>query len=705
MESSLVARLMTATVQGSLFLVGIGLICVLLRGLPAAWKCWLWRLVPLKFGLALVLAVSVPVVLPGALRQAARLSLPAGSAQALTAVASTRLPSSIAPIDTQASIAASKPAASIAPPPSATWNPTQILLGCWLAGVALVLCKGIAGWMRGRQTLRMSEHSQLTRLMTSMQLLPTDADWRAPLNVRTVPDLAAPALVGAIRPTILLPSDFFESQSKAVTSALAHELAHLKRRDIGWLLLAELVKALFWFNPLIWIACREQRLEAEIAADQMARRWTATSPKEYAEHLLQWVEPSRARKSPVLAAPGLIPSTHELLKRVKAMSRTAYGSRAATLLGVVILPLLVLGLVPFRIAQVTGSGLASSPWPKFHGGAESMGRGLGGGAQGARSWRFKAGDSVQASPVIGPDGTVYVGSEDLSEYAIDGRTGKKKWSFPTQGIVTSSAALGSNGMLYVGSQDGRLYALNAATGTKSWEFLTDGILYGSPTIGDDGTVYFGSWNGTFYALDAATGIQRWSYSACGAVASTPALGRNGLVYFGSHSKKLFALDAASGQMKWTFEAGDAVVDPAVGPDGTVYVGSWDGNLYALNGETGALKWSYLTNGKIYSCPAIGGDGTVYFSSDDQRVYALDSVTGARKWAFVSGGPIYASPVIGADGTVYVGSLDQRFYALDGVTGRTRWSYSGENAIKSSACIGSDGTLYFGDDSGYLAALH
>ena len=65
---------------------------------------------------------------------------------------------------------------------------------------------------------------------------------------------------------------------------------------------------------------------------------------------------------------------------------------------------------------------------------------------------------MESSPAIGPDGTVYVGSEDNKLYAINGKTGVKLWEFETGHYVHSYPAFGSDGTVYVGSDDTKLYA-------------------------------------------------------------------------------------------------------------------------------------------------------------------------------------------------------------------------------------------------------
>ncbi|MDC0219454.1 PQQ-binding-like beta-propeller repeat protein, partial [Verrucomicrobia bacterium] len=66
-------------------------------------------------------------------------------------------------------------------------------------------------------------------------------------------------------------------------------------------------------------------------------------------------------------------------------------------------------------------------------------------------WEFETGGNVSSSPAIGPDGTVYVGSNDNKLYAINGKSGVKLWEFETGGTVYSSPAIGSDGTVYVGS--------------------------------------------------------------------------------------------------------------------------------------------------------------------------------------------------------------------------------------------------------------
>ena len=78
-------------------------------------------------------------------------------------------------------------------------------------------------------------------------------------------------------------------------------------------------------------------------------------------------------------------------------------------------------------------------------------------------WVFETEGPIESSPVIGADGTVYVGTHrkegDNKIYALDGKTGAKKWELKTGDQGRSSPAMGADGTLYIGSKDKKIYAI------------------------------------------------------------------------------------------------------------------------------------------------------------------------------------------------------------------------------------------------------
>ncbi|MFI9176100.1 protein kinase domain-containing protein [Streptomyces lincolnensis] len=119
-----------------------------------------------------------------------------------------------------------------------------------------------------------------------------------------------------------------------------------------------------------------------------------------------------------------------------------------------------------------------------------------------RRWTHTTGDEVRSSPTV-VDGTVYIGSDDCTVYALDAATGTPRWTHTTGSAVSSSPAV-VDGTVYVGGYDKKVYALDAATGTPRWTHTTGSAVFSSPAV-VDGTVYVGGYDKKVYALDAATG--------------------------------------------------------------------------------------------------------------------------------------------------------------------------------------------------------
>ncbi|MHC4399204.1 MAG: carboxypeptidase regulatory-like domain-containing protein [Planctomycetota bacterium] len=91
---------------------------------------------------------------------------------------------------------------------------------------------------------------------------------------------------GILRPRILLAASAKGWSAERVRLVLLHELAHVKRGDCLAQFVTQLVCALYWFNPLVWVARRRVQLESEAACDDLTVR-SGFRPSDYAQHLLE----------------------------------------------------------------------------------------------------------------------------------------------------------------------------------------------------------------------------------------------------------------------------------------------------------------------------------------------------------------------------------------------------------------------------------
>jgi beta-lactamase regulating signal transducer with metallopeptidase domain len=151
--------------------------------------------------------------------------------------------------------------------------PLGWLAALWSAGVLACL----AARLHGR-----------CALARRIVVLAPDAhgDWRAALQraatslglarvprLGTLAGLTTPAVCGLLRPILLVPRAALErAPTRHDQNALLHELAHLRRRDLWLDEACELVRAVFWFHPLVWLAVARVRALGEVACDASVAR-------------------------------------------------------------------------------------------------------------------------------------------------------------------------------------------------------------------------------------------------------------------------------------------------------------------------------------------------------------------------------------------------------------------------------------------------
>lgn len=344
-------------------------------------------------------------------------------------------------------------------------------------------------------------------------------------------------------------------------------------------------------------------------------------------------------------------------------------------------------------------------------------------AYGDLKWSVTTNDTIFGAPAIGPNGTVYVASEDGNVYAYQAN-GTLLWIFAdSTDWLDSAPTVGPDGNVYVGSWDGNLYAINGTSGQMVWNFTTGGALIGSPAIGPDGTVYIGSNDSFVYAINL-DGSQKWISEAVpsyAAIDSSPILSHfSETLYFGNTDGEFFAVSTSTGALLWQFSVSD--VHPpdsstsvsisgsaALDSEGNIYFGCENGYLYSLNPE-GELRWSYAASESIRSSPAIDNNETIYFAAQDGYLYAVDSLGFQVSETFV-GDVFYCSPAVDANGNVliagYAGSSTigaaSRFVSVN-PNGQIVWEYVIEDYNDASPNIAEDGTFYFAAHNGKLYAF-
>lgn len=157
---------------------------------------------------------------------------------------------------------------AITPTPAGTRSiPVMEAVGwCWAAGTALFLL-----WQLGSYLVLRAKLSRSRRPLTDEAILAVlekesaAAGRQKPLPVYTAA-VGSPMIVGAIKPTLLLPE--LELSTEQLSLVFRHELIHYRRRDIWYKLLLMLANAIHWFNPMVWLMVYAADRDLELSCDE-----------------------------------------------------------------------------------------------------------------------------------------------------------------------------------------------------------------------------------------------------------------------------------------------------------------------------------------------------------------------------------------------------------------------------------------------------
>lgn len=236
-------KLINMSISAGWLILAVIVLRLLLKKAPKWIACLLWAIVavrlicPVSFESMFSLIPSAETIRPDAVLYSSELTGPQTEPVVQSGV--TVIDRALNPIIQD----------SLAPEIGDSVNPLQVWLFAggilWAAGFAALLGFALFGYLRMRSRVR---ESVLLRE-----------------NIWICDAVRSPFILGLIRPRIYLFSGTEETQMDYI---LAHERAHLKRRDHWWKALGYLLLSVYWFNPLIWAAYVLLCRDIELACDE-----------------------------------------------------------------------------------------------------------------------------------------------------------------------------------------------------------------------------------------------------------------------------------------------------------------------------------------------------------------------------------------------------------------------------------------------------
>lgn len=247
-------KLLNMSITAGWMILAVILLRFLLKKAPKAIRCFLWMLV----GIRLVFPFSWESIW----------SLIPSSHVISTDILTSETPAIHSGIDLLNRAVNPVLSESLAPDPYASANPMQIVTYMasvvWISGIVLLLLYSALSYLRLRR-----------RLFDAVRL--RDNIWQSE-------KAASPFVLGLFRPRIYLP---YHLHDPGISHVVAHEQAHIQRRDHWVKPIAFLILTVYWFNPLIWLSYILLCRDIELACDErVVKEMDMENKKEYSEALL-----------------------------------------------------------------------------------------------------------------------------------------------------------------------------------------------------------------------------------------------------------------------------------------------------------------------------------------------------------------------------------------------------------------------------------
>jgi len=203
-----------------------------------------------------------------------------------------------------------------------------LVAGLWTAGTLASLGALVVGFTRLRR-IATRAHAVESRIWTAARR-ELESAYGFPAGIRLLQSDHPSLLVtwGWRHPTVVLPAPAEAWSEERARVVLAHECAHIARRDWILQIAAEVLRTVCWFNPLIWMACRRLRNESERACDDIVLMQGVPAAS-YAGHLLELTR--RLHPVPRAPLPALTMARRSGLEgRIVAMLNSSTNRRPAS---------------------------------------------------------------------------------------------------------------------------------------------------------------------------------------------------------------------------------------------------------------------------------------------------------------------------------------------------------------------------------------
>jgi beta-lactamase regulating signal transducer with metallopeptidase domain len=236
----------------------------------------------------------------------------------------------------------------------------ELLPALWIMGVFMLAVMRVASYFIFVRKLRLSRASAAPLPKAVASRLGTEGQ-----RLSVTDAVGTPGVFGLVRTTMLFPPGLLERLSpQEARLVIAHELGHIRRRDLLTHVLIDAARIVHWFNPLVWIAALYAGHDCELACDEFViSRLGPNEAHEYGATLLKVLgATNRIPRVPVFV--GILESRHHIKRRIQMIAANRPAPLVRILAGAALLFLLI-GFGLTRESRAQQQQQAPTPTPEL----------------------------------------------------------------------------------------------------------------------------------------------------------------------------------------------------------------------------------------------------------------------------------------------------------------------------------------------------
>lgn len=193
------------------------------------------------------------------------------------------------------------------------WLPAlaNIAIALWLIGLLWNLIQLYRGWRASRDLAATSKHAPELEAIVAGEL-PSGA------SIGVSDRISSPLAIGLHRPCILVPDHLAKTLQRTVLrDILRHEIAHVRRHDLWFVLAERVIFAFYWWSPFQRAITAQLELAREMACDEYAAH--ASGSRRYARSLLNGMDRMMMHQPQSLLAAGIFSGKNGLTQRIEGL--------------------------------------------------------------------------------------------------------------------------------------------------------------------------------------------------------------------------------------------------------------------------------------------------------------------------------------------------------------------------------------------------